>query len=456
MSVAASDETLAGVLAEIEADPVLGRAIWTLDARDGEGRTIASKSANQLMATASVRKLFTAALVAECEDLSGPIPTEVVLSGTQGAQGIWDGALVILAAGDPTIGGRWEYETDRLRRLRPVAEELKRRGIRRIRDGVVVDVAAFERSKVGGAWKWDNVTYSYAAPIDAAAFNENAIVAHVSPRGCNPPVVEVEPSWIKARTETDCGALPFGVTAHGPREVVAHGSVRDLARDTVFLAQRHPAEALGDAMRVALEESGIVAYDVASQHRARRAEGRQRDVRIARIESQPVGALLHTVLAESSNLYSEMLFKRASRSRGVASWEGSLAIERDFLVGGVGLDPTSFRFDDGCGLSPENLVTARSTVDLVRYLRTQSVNRVFWEGVLAKPGEEGTLRRRLPQLKGRLFAKTGTIDGVAALAGWLRREDGSIVDFAIFVNNHAAPPRDVSRAIDRIVTALAR
>jgi D-alanyl-D-alanine carboxypeptidase/D-alanyl-D-alanine-endopeptidase (penicillin-binding protein 4) len=178
-------------------------------------------------------------------------------------------------------------------------------------------------------------------------------------------------------------------------------------------------------------------------------------VLVARIESPPIGALLGNVLADSSNLYAEMLFKRVSRWTGVSSWNGSLAMERDFLTQRVGLEPASFRFDDGGGLSPENLVTARSTVELLRYARSAPGGRELWESSLARPGEEGTLRKRLLPLRGRLFAKTGTIDGVAGLAGWIYRADGSLVYFSIFVNNHAALPREVTKAIDRIVMAIA-
>jgi D-alanyl-D-alanine carboxypeptidase/D-alanyl-D-alanine-endopeptidase (penicillin-binding protein 4) len=447
-------EELSTVLAGIDSDPILGRAIWAFDVRDADGREVASRQPDQLMATGSVRKLFTAAVVADCEGLNATITTDVLLRGTPGRRGAWNGALVIVARGDPTLGGRWEYESDRLARIRPVVEELRKRGISTLRDGIVVDVSAFEANLVGDAWKTDNLRYSYAAPVDAAAFNENAVSVLVIPRGCAAPAVAVDPPWIAAHVATDCGDSPFEVELEGIRSVSVRGSMRDVLRDTVFLAQQRPAEALGDAFRIAIEEAGIRAGKVSVDRRPR--EGSSRDAPpVFRIDSPPVGAMLGSVLADSSNLYAEMLFKRLSRGEGTASWNGSLAIERAFLTNQVGLEPATFRFDDGGGLSPENLVTARSTVELLRYARSAPAGREFWEASLAKPGEEGTLRRRLPELTGRLFAKTGTIDGVAGLAGWLYREDGTLRYFAIFVNNHAAPPREVTKAIDRIVLAIA-
>lgn len=231
--------------------------------------------------------------------------------------------------------------------------------------------------------------------------------------------------------------------------------MRDVERDTVFLAQSRPAAALGDAIRVALAEAGIEAGEVSVERRTSGSAPARGGTLVARVESPPIGALLGSVLADSSNLYAEMLFKRVSRWTGLSSWSGSLAMEREFLTKRVGLDASSFRFDDGGGLSPENLVSARSTVELLRYARSTPGGRELWEGSLARPGEEGTLRKRLLPLRGRLFAKTGTIDGVAGLAGWVYRGDGTPVYFSIFVNNHAGLSREVTKAIDRIVMAIA-
>jgi D-alanyl-D-alanine carboxypeptidase/D-alanyl-D-alanine-endopeptidase (penicillin-binding protein 4) len=80
-----------------------------------------------------------------------------------------------------------------------------------------------------------------------------------------------------------------------------------------------------------------------------------------------------------------------------------------------------------------------------------------YRSALAEPGEEdSTLERRLPDLEGRVFAKTGTISNVNSLSGYLVRENGQEVVFSILTNGSGLPAPTVRRAIDDIVRGLAR
>jgi D-alanyl-D-alanine carboxypeptidase/D-alanyl-D-alanine-endopeptidase (penicillin-binding protein 4) len=76
---------------------------------------------------------------------------------------------------------------------------------------------------------------------------------------------------------------------------------------------------------------------------------------------------------------------------------------------------------------------------------------------LASPGEEeSTLENRLPELKGRLFAKTGTITHVNSLSGYLLADSGRELIFSILTNGSGLSSRLVRAGIDGIVQAAAR
>jgi D-alanyl-D-alanine carboxypeptidase/D-alanyl-D-alanine-endopeptidase (penicillin-binding protein 4) len=80
-----------------------------------------------------------------------------------------------------------------------------------------------------------------------------------------------------------------------------------------------------------------------------------------------------------------------------------------------------------------------------------------YRAALAQPGEEdSTLERRLPELEGRVFAKTGTISNVNSLSGYLVRDDGREVIFSILTNGSGLPSSRVRAAIDDVVRGLAR
>jgi hypothetical protein len=79
------------------------------------------------------------------------------------------------------------------------------------------------------------------------------------------------------------------------------------------------------------------------------------------------------------------------------------------------VEPSDFSFADGSGLSPDDLVTPRAIVKMLRWMN-DPVRRGYWWATLAQPANEGTLRRRLVTLEHRLRGKTGTINGVNALS----------------------------------------
>ena len=205
-------------------------------------------------------------------------------------------------------------------------------------------------------------------------------------------------------------------------------------------AVENPALHAGHALREALYLRGISVANVRVN-----TEPRAWAQRVASIPSPFVAQLLQTVLKNSHNLYTEMLLKRS----GNGTYDGAFARERA-LMAEVGVPPRSFRFVDGSGLAPDNLVTARASIRLLRWMNDPA-RRGFWWPILAQPNNEGTLRRRLVALEDRMRGKTGTINGVNALSGIIAMPDGRFRYFSVMVNHHIADGDDAVKIIDSIV-----
>ena len=121
----------------------------------------------------------------------------------------------------------------------------------------------------------------------------------------------------------------------------------------------------------------------------------------------------------------------------------------------VGLGEKTFRFVDGSGLAPDDLVTPAAIVKMLRWMNEPSRRGIYWN-LLPRPGErEGTLRSRLVPLADRLRAKTGTVAGVNSLAGIIAGRNGGYRYFAVIVNHHIGSSSAASRLIDDIVLAAA-
>src|SRR5258708_32129736 len=115
----------------------------------------------------------------------------------------------------------------------------------------------------------------------------------------------------------------------------------------------------------------------------------------------------------------------------------AFAREREFLTSEAGIESREFRFVDGWGLAPEDRVTPAAMVKLLRWMN-EPARRGMWWALLATPGEEGTLRKRLIDLGLRLRGKTGSIAGVNALSCIIAGTHGGYRYISVILNHHTA------------------
>ena len=360
--------------------PPFDRALWFLYVEDDQGRVLFQRESGKLAIPASVRKLASAAHVAECIGLHTRLQTELWLDGED---------VIVRGDGDPSFGsdryGFYDHEE-----FEPFVRALRRRGIRRLRN-IVSDVSRFDGVLIPYQWKVGNLTTDSAAPVDALAWDENE--------------------------------LPDQYPVASPA--------------LTFAAQ----------FRRALEAGGIVVTGVNRVQYERRAWSEKLSV----IESPYVYQLLTTSLKPSHNLFAEMLFKRSSPE---GSYTEARAMEARFLQS-IGLAAAEFRFVDGSGLAPDDLITTEGIVKLLRWMDAPERRATWWD-LLAEPGSaEGSLRRRLLPLADRMRGKTGTVAGVNSLAGIIRGRNGGRRRFAIVVNHHLGSGTVAARLIDEITLAIA-
>lgn len=134
----------------------------------------------------------------------------------------------------------------------------------------------------------------------------------------------------------------------------------------------------------------------------------------------------------------------------LGSLGGQVAV-RNALIS-LGIDPESYRQADGSGLSRSNLTQPAAIVSL---LRAMHGNPEFYSS-LPIAGRSGTLRNRFngTAAQGQVFAKTGTLNGVRALSGYLEHPTHGTLVFSIVVNQPGQSGTVLVNTIDRLVLAL--
>ena len=134
--------------------------------------------------------------------------------------------------------------------------------------------------------------------------------------------------------------------------------------------------------------------------------------------------------------------------------EGSRAAgleEMQAFLDEAGVADGSYSIEDGSGLSRPNLVAPAAMVKLLRYMYASPL-RDTWISFLPVGGKDGTLAGRFDDTPaaGRIHAKTGTVEHVNALSGYVQRRNGSWAAFSILVNNSNQSPAQVRAVMDKI------
>jgi len=187
-------------------------------------------------------------------------------------------------------------------------------------------------------------------------------------------------------------------------------------------------------------------------------------VRLAEHRSAALGEDVAYTLKVSQNLHAEMMLRMLGSLYGDPALPPSPApsttaqgarVLRQFLLN-AGLDGEDFVFYDGSGLSSHDLVTPRATAQLLAWAARQPWF-AEWKAALPVGGVDGTLASRFlqPPLRGRVFAKTGTLGESNALSGYLDAASGRTVIFSIMVDTHSPLGLADRNALDQIVAAIA-
>jgi D-alanyl-D-alanine carboxypeptidase/D-alanyl-D-alanine-endopeptidase (penicillin-binding protein 4) len=376
-------------------------------------------------------------------------------------QGSLIGTLLVVGGGDPNISGRF-YDDDINAVFDKWAEGVRQAGITRVIGDIVLNSSFFDSVGRHPEWPTGQESRWYQAPISALSYNDNVVLVSIRPGSrpgrqvgvsIEPPVDILRPVPL-ARTVGRRGRVRVAVSrAAGSNAVTVSGTVPlRPAWWSTPIAIDDPPTFFGKALDNRLKAAGIV---VNGNIALKATKPDSTWTPIATTESD----LLPTIQVcnkRSQGFYAEQIFKTISaETNGQGTWAGSIALAKQFLAG-LGLDPMHFQLRDGSGLSAGNRVPAE---DLVRFLRAMERHPYgeLWRTTLAVSGEkEGTLRHRLKDslTRDRVVAKTGSLERVSTLAGYVRAESGRTYVFAILLNGRGVTDGGGQAFQDRLLRTL--
>jgi D-alanyl-D-alanine carboxypeptidase/D-alanyl-D-alanine-endopeptidase (penicillin-binding protein 4) len=363
---------VARALASPLADHRLGGRVLATVLDAGSGMVLLDRGAARPATPASTAKLATAAAVLAVMRPDDRIVTRVVA-------GPRPGEVVLVGGGDPTLSAAPAGRPTRYEgagRLAGLAAAARRAGVRRV-TRVVVDGSRYSGPPAAPGWRSADLGSSFAAPVTAVA--------------------------------VDGGRAAPGA----------------------LLRSAAPDLAAGRAL------AGLLGAPAAAVLRGQAGPGARV---LGEVRSAPVARIVEQMLLASDNVLAEALARQvALAERLPASFAGAAEAVRRVL-GRLGLPTSGVRLADGSGLSTRDRVPPAALAAVLR--AAVSGGRPGLHGLvpgLPVGGYDGTLDDRYrtgpPSVAaGAVRAKTGSLDGVSALAGLVTDADGRLLVFAFMAD----------------------
>lgn len=379
-----------------------------------------------------------------------------VLSGGDLHDGVLNGDLVLYGTGDPSLSFR--FHGNSYAAMQAFADSIVALGVKEVRGDIVGDGSYFRGYPAGYEWDPNYMNTSYAVPSSALSLNENLVTLRISPgpQVGAPAVIQGQPggTWLNVQNETTTTAR--GGTAIDARRwdyagpVVVRGRIRRGAGAiTRVVVAADPAQYAAAALREALEDKGIkvggrarAVYDSAQSPVTGRAVfapafGRGQPLHVLTVyQSPPLLEILDILMHLSHNMFAEQTLRTVGRvALGNGSAPGGHQAVMDMLGCETGRDTASLLLHqiDGSGLSPEDRTTTRSMVQLLTVAARLPLFPSLWL-TLPEAGHAHLRRMIGTRAQNNLRAKTGTIDNVSALSGYVRAADGERLAFSIISN----------------------
>ena len=413
-------------------DPVLRNANWGFVVYDTKtGKIVTSYNENAPLVPASTTKLLTTETAFSLLGTKYRWNTQLEYSGSVDSEGVLTGNLYIVGSGDPSLGGNRGGAASYGQIVTQYMDAIRGKGIKKITGDIIIQTAIFKENKVTLP---ENIVWleqaNYYLPVgttkDINPRNEKMIVSqsnnpfnqvkkyfYVSPYTNKMVYADLyEGAWVTTKV-----ADPPAFLANKLRESLVKNKIAITGKVTPKIVDRdpEPREVLSNYKSPSLAE--IVAYT------------NQR----------------------SDNSYAEAILKSNGFMKlGDQTTESGRIVVTDHLKA-TNFDIVGLNYMDGSGLSKAHTVTP---ISQVKFLTAMTKSPYYKEYLDSLPiaGQTGTLKHMfLVNSNGQIFAKTGTLNHVKCLAGYIKTRSNRTLAFSLLINNYAGSTAQVKDRMEQLL-----
>lgn len=413
-------------------DPVLKNATWGFVVYDPKTKkVISSYNENTPLVPASTTKLLTTETALSLLGENYRWMTQLEYSGSIDENGILNGNLYIVGSGDPSLGTNKAGAASYRDIISDFVSGISREGIKKVNGDIIIQTALFKgnisRLPENVVWLENNNYYLPAGTTrEINPANEKLIVKKGNNFSGDKKFFYVSPYMSQ---------MVYAEKYDGPGTLTTK-----LPDAPAFLA---------NSFRTTLIKSGIsVTGKVTLKMTDASPENRKL---LSAYKSPTLGDIIFYTNQHSDNSLAEALLKTVGfQTLGDQTSESGRKVVTEHLKN-EGFDMLGLNYIDGSGLSRANNVTPISQVKFLTSLMDEKYYKSYFTS-LPVGGQSGTLKRMfIGTGNGQVFAKTGTLNKVKTLAGYLKTNTGRTLVFSLMVNNYAGSVDMVKKRMEKIL-----
>lgn len=427
-----------------------------------DGKIIAALNQQQSLPSASTLKLVTTATALSV--LGGDFRYQTFLEyDGQIDNDTLRGNLYLRGTGDPSLGSdRFKGYPDDEALLRRWKEVVRKAGIRYVQGQVVADASYFDDQPLADSWIWGDVGNYYGAGVQGLNFTENQYRVYFKPGQNLGDPTEVLYSTPALPYLTFTNRVTTGESGSGDQVIIYSSPTSNGARLTGTV----PRGVSSFSVRGALPDAAFYAAYALQQSLIRDSIGVAGEPLVLNeTPSQPLTRVtldtytspyLRDICQQTNwwsiNLYADALLKTTSKKLTERSdFESATEAVANYWKG-RGVDTGGFFIKDGSGLSPSGSLTTHNLTDILNAVAKDKNFNDFYRSI-AVMGQTGTVRNlgKGSRAAGNLRAKSGSIEGSRAYAGYVTTRSGERLSFSIIAHKYQP---DNSRAIGQELVKL--
>lgn len=451
------------ILDSWQSDKDLEHALWGVKAVNlASGKTVASYSPEKSLTPASVMKVVTSGVGFLLNKTAKPFETELQYTGTISDSTLY-GNLIVYGKGDPTLGSA-RFKIQQPEQLFGAwTEAVYKQGIHSIKGDIIIDDSWFNGQPFPDGWTWGDIGNYFGAGVHGVCFMDNeykitfeagskigdkAVVSKITPEQSG---MELVNNVVIAAANTGDRTMIY--SAPNSNTIYISGTIPANKKDFVIRgAVQSPPLQLGMAFVDYLKRSGI-SLDGATLVR----DVREPDTKTFYIHN-PItyGQVAYWVNMRSINFYAESLLCSFSHQRNEKSPYNNGIDVVDSLLAANGVPVAGFRMADGSGLSRSNYVSPAFLCDFLKVMYASDAFPEFRK-TLPIAGSSGTLAGlcKGSLAENNLCAKSGSMGGVRAYAGYVENRKGETICFSVIFNNFDCKQSALTKKIEALFAALA-